>query len=125
MDGRPDRERRVTRRILIAEPSRTLTTLIRLTLAGEGVELEFVAGGHRALERARAERPDLLITDAHLPDLDGYALAEAFRRDARLRQVAVLLTIADYESPDVERLARGAALVARRNSGVERRKQSR
>lgn len=93
------------RRILVAEPSPTLTTLIRLTLQSDELELAFVRDGRSALSKARELRPDLIICDAHLPELDGYALTEALRRDPTLSGVIVLLTIADYETPDVERMA--------------------
>lgn len=91
-------------RVLVAEPSRTLTTLIRLTLAVDPLELEFVADGHDALTRARQLRPELLIADAGLPGLDGYALAAAIHANPGLEELPVLLTIADYEEPDADRM---------------------
>ncbi len=96
---------RAVSRILVAEPSRTLTTLIRLTLAADDVALEFVANGRDALSTARARRPRLVIVDARLPGLDGYDLTAALRRDPLLRDTPVLLTLADYESPDLARIS--------------------
>jgi DNA-binding response OmpR family regulator len=96
----------MTQRILVAEPSRTLATLVRLTLAGDGVSLEFTTDGRAALEAARRLRPNLVIADAGLPGLDGYDLTEALRAEPTLAGVPVLLTVPDYEHPDAARLAR-------------------
>lgn len=96
----------MTQRILVAEPSRTLATLVRLTLAGDGVSLEFTTDGRAALEAARRLRPTLVIADAGLPGLDGYDLTEALRAEPSLAGVPVLLTVPDYEHPDAARMAR-------------------
>ncbi len=99
-----ERTRR-TRRILVAEPSRTLATLIQLTLRGVPAELEFASDGREALTAARDRAPDLLITEAQLPGLDGYALVHAVRGLPGCATVPVLLAVSDHTSPDPERLA--------------------
>ena len=93
----------MSRRILVAEPSPTLTTLIRLTLARDDTVLDFVSDGRDALEKARQWRPDLIIAAASLPGLDGYALTEAIRRDRALEDLPVLLTVNDREAANIER----------------------
>jgi len=99
----------VSRRVLIAEPSRTLASLMRLTL-GElpealGVTLEVAADGREALGLARERPPTVLVADATLPGLDGYALAAALRRLPGGAAVKILLTVSDHAPPDPERLA--------------------
>jgi len=95
----------VSRRILVAEPSRTLATLIQLTLRSLDAELEFANDGREALTAARERAPDLLVTEASLPGLDGYALVHALRGLPGCASVPVLLTLSDHTSPDPERLA--------------------
>ena len=102
--GVSERTRR-TCRILVAEPSRTLATLIQLTLRGVDAELEFASDGREALTAARDRTPDLLITEAQLPGLDGYALVHAVRGLPGCATVPVLLAVSDHTSPDPERLA--------------------
>ena len=92
------------RRVLVAQPSPTLQTLIRMTLSAEDLSVECVADGRRALEVARASPPDLVVADSALPGLDGYALAEALRADPATAAARVLLLVPDYQAPDVERM---------------------
>ena len=48
------------------------------------------ADGHEALERLRAQTPDLLITDISLPRVDGFELIAAMRADPALRATPVI-----------------------------------
>ncbi|HEX7626491.1 MAG TPA: response regulator, partial [Gaiellaceae bacterium] len=61
---------------------------VNLQLAGLDV-LE-APDGRLALARARADRPDLVVTDIAMPDLDGFQLAEALRRDRRTRRIPLI-----------------------------------
>lgn len=92
-------------RILVAEPSRTLSALIRAALADLGAEIELAADGANALASARARLPDLLVCDQGLPGLDGYALTHAIKQLPGGKKVAALLLVPDHASPDPERLA--------------------
>lgn len=92
-------------RILVAEPSRTLSALIRAALAELGAEIEMAADGAHALALARARLPDLLVCDQGLPGLDGYALAHALKQLPGGKKVATLLLVPDHANPDPERLA--------------------
>lgn len=91
-------------RILVAEPSRTLSALIRATLAELGGEIEVAPDGVQALQSARARVPDVLVCDQGLPGLDGYALAHAVKQLAGGKKVATLLLVPDHAQPDPERL---------------------
>lgn len=92
-------------RVLVAEPSRTLSALIRASLGELSAELEIVADGAAALASARAKLPDLLICDAGLPGLDGYALAHSMKQLAGQKRLPVLLLVPDFAIPDPERLS--------------------
>ena len=95
----------MSHRILVAQPSRTLQTLMRLTLASGELEVRFASEGPEALDAMLQGRWDLVVADAALGELDGYELVEAMRRTPRLARTPVLMTLADYETPDLERLA--------------------
>src|SRR5207244_9798616 len=53
--------------------------------------VEAVADGQAALERAREDPPDLLLTDVMMPRLDGFALLEALRADPRTAAIPIIL----------------------------------
>lgn len=91
MRGRP--------RILFADDLAMCRDIARLALASLG-SVETVADGEKALERAHAERPDLVIADLTMPKMDGVALCRALRRDPELRTVPVILLASSHASDD-------------------------
>jgi CheY-like chemotaxis protein len=72
-----------------------------------GLRLSTAASGAEALELARADPPQLLVIDLHLPDTDGHALLHALRRDAARTDAPAYLCSAD-DSPEVRQAARAA-----------------
>jgi signal transduction histidine kinase len=78
-----------------------LTTL--LGYAGYNV-LE-AATGEEALEVARAERPDLIITDILMPTMNGYEFVRELRSDPGIGSTPVVFCTANYAEGEVRRLA--------------------
>ena len=76
-----------------------------MTLSAEHLKVKCVSDGRDALAEAQARPPRLLIADAELPGMDGYALAEALGAGARGTSIPVLLLVADWDGPDAERVA--------------------
>ena len=62
------------RRILLVEDEAPIRELLRLHLSLAGFDIEEVAEGTAALERARAEKFDLIVLDVMVPGLDGITL---------------------------------------------------
>jgi CheY-like chemotaxis protein len=60
-----------------------------------GLRLSTAASGAEALAVARAQPPQLLVIDLHLPDTDGRALLHALRQEAALPDVPAFLCSAD------------------------------
>jgi CheY-like chemotaxis protein len=56
-------------------------------------------GGRSGLERARAERPEVVLCDIGLPDLDGYEVARALRADPALSGTR-LIALSGYAQPE-------------------------
>jgi signal transduction histidine kinase len=81
------------RRILVADDNADLRTYIARLLGERGYEVESVVDGEAALEAARTKRPDLLITDVMMPNLDGFALLRALRQESQLRDLPVIVLI--------------------------------
>ena len=54
--------------------------------AEEGQEVQVVHSAEAALERARAELPDVLISDIAMPGMDGYELAQRVRQEPEFRE---------------------------------------
>lgn len=94
--------------VLIAEDNGEVRAYIRSVLARRYRVLE-AGDGEQALEMARREPPDLVISDVMMPRMDGYELCRALRRDPRLDHVpCMLLTAKASQDSKVEGLEAGA-----------------
>ena len=81
----------MSRRVLIAEDSRTQREVLRAQLEDAGYQVETAADGHEALHHIAHQHFDILISDVVMPGMDGYELCrEAKRRAPRLP--VILLT---------------------------------
>ena len=63
-------------KILVADDSRTLRTLVKRTLLSAGHEVVMATDGQEAVDCVREERPELLILDIEMPCMDGYAVCQ-------------------------------------------------
>lgn len=97
----------MSKKLLLADDSITIQKVIGITFANEDYELTIVDNGDTALEKARIERPDLILADVFMPGKNGYELCAAVRREAALGQVPVLLLTGTFEPFD-ENKARAA-----------------
>lgn len=66
---------------------------VRRLLTSTGYEVEAVGDGLTALRVAQERKPDLIVTDVMMPELDGYGLLKWIRADPDLRQVPVIFLI--------------------------------
>ncbi|MCR6666473.1 MAG: response regulator [Methyloversatilis sp.] len=71
--------------------------------------LLFARDGRRAIELAQIERPDLILLDVMMPDMDGYEVCRTLKADERLARMPVIFVTA---LSDVEDEARGLELGA-------------
>jgi DNA-binding response OmpR family regulator len=93
-------------RILVVDDDATVSEVVARYLVRDGYEVETVADGRAALDRALAAPPDLLVLDLMLPGLDGLEICR------RLRAIApvpiVILTARSQESDRIIGLELGA-----------------
>ena len=86
-----------TIRVLVVEDERPIVELVRGYLVREGWSVETVDDGAVAVERVRAERPDVVILDVMLPGLDG---VEACRRMRTFSDAYIIMLTARAEEID-------------------------
>ncbi|MEP0912730.1 ATP-binding protein [Leptolyngbya sp. GB1-A1] len=99
---------RVSARILLADDNADMRHYLQRLLR-EHYEVEAVADGQAALEAARAQLPDLVLTDVMMPRLDGFELLRQLRADPQTREIPILLLSARAgEEAAVEGLEAGA-----------------
>ncbi|MBA1289440.1 ATP-binding protein [Pseudomonas japonica] len=96
-------------RILLADDNTDMRGYIASILGGASYEIEAVDNGLKALQAAKAQVPDLILSDVMMPGLDGFALLQAVRNDPALRNVVfILLSARAGEEARVEGLKAGA-----------------
>jgi two-component system OmpR family response regulator/two-component system alkaline phosphatase synthesis response regulator PhoP len=86
--------------VLVVEDEANIRELVCLHLGHEGYSCEGVADGTAALERAEAERFDLMVLDVMVPGLDGLSLCRAVRNGRMNRGVPILMLTARREESD-------------------------
>ena len=94
-------------RVLIVEDNRNLAHGLRANLEFEGHRAEIAADGESGLRRARSGEHDIVVLDLMLPELDGYRVLEALRREGNPIPVLVLTARGD-EADKVRGLEGGA-----------------
>lgn len=95
-------------RVLIADDNSDLRTFLASLLAPH-YEVEAVADGREALAAIRARKPDLVLSDVMMPNLDGLGLVSALREDPETRTLPVILLSARAgQEASLEGLSAGA-----------------
>lgn len=94
-------------RVLIVEDNADLAYGLRNNLEIEGYEVEVATDGSQGLDRARATRPDLIVLDLMLPEMDGFRVLRALRAED-LTMPVLILTARGEESDKVRGLKIGA-----------------
>lgn len=95
---------------LVVEDDPTILQLVSLTLESRGYTTDQALDGTSGLAAARTRRPDVVLLDIGLPDIDGLAVLSRLKDDATLRDVPVVMVTA-WNEPGTIRLAmdRGAS----------------
>ncbi len=70
------------RMVLVVDDSRLIRTIAREGLARAGFNVITAENGFKALEQLRLHRPDLIISDITMPEMDGYELCSALQNEA-------------------------------------------
>lgn len=98
---------RQRRRVLVVEDSHDSADSLRLLLEVAGYEVRLAATGRAGVELAATWRPELVICDIGLPEMDGYAVARALRQDPATAGAA-LIAVTGYGRDEDIALARAA-----------------
>ncbi|MER7419448.1 ATP-binding protein [Micromonospora peucetia] len=78
-------------RILVADDNADMRAYLARLLGGQGWRVETVGDGRQALAAIRRERPDLVLTDVMMPDVDGFELVRRLRGQADTRALPVVV----------------------------------
>jgi type IV pilus assembly protein PilB len=89
------------KRVLVVDDDRITRMLVKLLLEREGYEVLEGENGSHAIEIANRERPDLLIIDLMMPEMNGYQALEKLRSNVSLLALPVMVLTAE-SGPGIE-----------------------
>jgi DNA-binding response OmpR family regulator len=79
------------RKILIIDDDFHVGYLIKISLEAEGYEAVLALSGEEALEKAKTSPPDLITLDVLMPEMDGFEVLEALKKDEMLNSIPVMM----------------------------------
>ena len=92
-------------KILYVEDNHDNQLIVKKALEARGYHFIWAQNGSFALSMARQEKPDLILLDINLPDVDGYEVARKIRKSRRkkLRYVPIIALTANALRGDAEK----------------------
>jgi CheY-like chemotaxis protein len=91
------------KRILIVDDKATSRELLRTVLERQGYVITEAADGEEALQKVRAEAPDLVLLDLQMPVRNGYEVLSELRQDPRYVALPIIALTASAMQGDRER----------------------
>ena len=79
-----------TRTVLVVEDEAAIRGLLCLALESEQYRVATAQDGHEALNHIQDQRPDAILLDLLLPDLDGWTVIESLDRDGDVGQIPII-----------------------------------
>jgi len=100
MDGQVQPDPRERPLVLVVDDEAAIRLLCRVNLRLEGLDTAEAGDGVTALELARRLKPDLILLDVMMPEVDGWQVADALSRDPELEELPVVFLSARAEPAD-------------------------
>ncbi len=88
------------KRLVYVEDEQEMIDLVRLILTRRGYEVMGANGGREGLDVIRREKPDLVLLDLMMPDMDGWDVYQQIKADENTRDIPVIVVTAKAQSID-------------------------
>src|SRR4051812_25519147 len=85
------------RKILIVDDDKAIANLTALRLRALGYDIDVAFDGTSGLAKARTNRPDLILLDVRMPDLDGFQVCESLRAETAFSDIPVIFLSANVQ----------------------------
>ena len=96
--------------VLVIDDEAPIRLLCRVNLEAEGMTVSEAADGPSGLEKARADRPDVILLDVMMPGMDGFECCSRLKADPRTAQVPVVFITAKASQRDLDELMKMGAV---------------
>ena len=81
-------------RILVVDDDTSIVEILQFLLIKEGHMVLIARDGKAGLEMAQKERPDLIVLDVMMPELDGFSVSGVLFKDPAMRKIPILILTA-------------------------------
>jgi DNA-binding response OmpR family regulator len=90
------------KKILLVDDSATTLMMEQMVLRGQAYQIVTAKNGREAVAAAAAERPDLILLDVVMPEMNGFEACRNIRKDAASRNVPIIMVTTKGEEHNVE-----------------------
>jgi DNA-binding response OmpR family regulator len=88
------------KKVVCIEDEPEMIDLVKLILGRKGFDLIGAMGGREGLEAVRRVKPDLVLLDLMMPDMDGWEVYQQMKADEELSDIPVIVVTAKAQSID-------------------------
>ena len=90
----------MVRTILFVDDTLSDLSRVEKLLVGAGYQVSTATNGKLALEAVKRSKPDCILMDVNMPEMDGFAATRALRNDAETKDIPVVLVTAKDQKAD-------------------------
>ncbi|HKL48522.1 MAG TPA: response regulator [Desulfuromonadales bacterium] len=91
------------KKILVVEDEESLLKLESILLTSKGYEVQGVTNGQAALDAIAEEKPDLVLLDIMLPEMDGFEVCRRIKENPQTKDLPVVMLTAKKSREDMAR----------------------
>ncbi|MEK6646717.1 MAG: response regulator [Candidatus Firestonebacteria bacterium] len=89
--------------VLIVDDELDTLIILRILLESKGYDVEEAHNGVEALEKIKTKKPDLILLDVMMPEMDGYTVCRKIKSEKDTKNIAVILLTVRALSVDIEK----------------------
>lgn len=78
-------------KILIVEDDRYISKMYQLKLSLDGFDVQVADNGRIGIEKVKEFRPDIILTDILMPEVDGFEVIKQVKADEELKEIPILI----------------------------------
>ncbi len=92
----------VKKKILVVDDEPEMVKFMRMRLEASGYEVLEAYNGKEALEKAHKEKPDLVILDIMMPELDGFGVCRKLKIDSEYKSTPIIMLTIKFQPNDIK-----------------------
>ena len=97
-----EKTEKAAKRILIVDDEEGIVKVVKMYLEHHDYEVITAGDGQEGLEKAKTDKPDLIVLDLMLPKINGYKVCGLLKKDTRYAKIPVILFTAKAQEKDIK-----------------------